>query len=486
MPLPSGLQALYDKLKSFNGNAWNPTSNPGGFARGGNQQPANNFINSLYAMADYGKGIADLASQAADDADATAADRVQTGQDRAAASTSATNAGQSETRAQAWADAPENTEVVPGKFSGRHWAAKAAAWAAGVSLPAISAANALQFLQVKADGSGYQTAVVDISSATDMLRVARTANTAIAKADKGKWIDITSGAFTQTFASAATLGNGFKLILSNSGTGDITLDPNGSETIDGLASFIMYPGEVRLIQCDGTALRSIVLHSFRKTFTQSDNFMKPPGYTEFGGILRSGGAGGQWNSNTSQSAAGGSGGGAFPFSIPATSLSANTTVTIGSGGAAGTINGNVNQNGGDSTFANISVSGGGNGTAGTGRGGAVNGINPSSSARAVGFDPSAFNVGAGVALYGGGSVDNNGFNIQGSSVYGGGCGGFIQSTNNVIPPGTSTFGGSGGIASTSTGGTVLNGIVPSGGGGASRVSPAGAGARGQLDIWGIV
>lgn len=99
----------------------------------------------------------------------------------------------------------------------------------------------------------------DIPFGVGLSRSVRTSNTILGTADKGKLIDITSGTFSQTFDAVATLGDGWWCYLRNSGTGDVTLDPNSTELIDGLASYVMYPGEVRLVQCDGVALRTILL-----------------------------------------------------------------------------------------------------------------------------------------------------------------------------------------------------------------------------------
>lgn len=86
------------------------------------------------------------------------------------------------------------------------------------------------------DGATESWAYVDA-----MVRSARTANASIGLTDRRKLIDITSGTFTQTFDAAATLGAGWWCVVANSGTGDITLDPNGSETIEGLATLLMPP-----------------------------------------------------------------------------------------------------------------------------------------------------------------------------------------------------------------------------------------------------
>ena len=96
------------------------------------------------------------------------------------------------------------------------------------------------------------------NSATRVIAVAgiltveaRSSNTIFAAGDAGKVIQFSS-TFTQTFTAAATLGSGWSIDLHNNGTGIITLDPNGAETIDGLATIKMYPGERFKVYTNGT------------------------------------------------------------------------------------------------------------------------------------------------------------------------------------------------------------------------------------------
>ena len=58
--------------------------------------------------------------------------------------------------------------------------------------------------------------------------------------DEGKLFELT-GTFTQTFDAISTFPDGWYCYLQNAGSGSITLDPNASETIDGLTSYVMYP-----------------------------------------------------------------------------------------------------------------------------------------------------------------------------------------------------------------------------------------------------
>ncbi len=90
-----------------------------------------------------------------------------------------------------------------------------------------------------------------------ITRVARTSNTQLVEKNRGQWIDITSGTFAQTFAAAASLGDGWYVEIRNSGTGTITLTPDGAETIDGSSTVTVRRNEYRKVYCDGSALYTV-------------------------------------------------------------------------------------------------------------------------------------------------------------------------------------------------------------------------------------
>lgn len=350
-------------------------------------------------------------------------------------------------------------------------AASAAASAASIALPSIGG-NALRALRANAGATALE--YFDVLKLT---RSPRTANVVLGIADNQKFIDITSGTFTQTFTAAATLGSGWYCWIKNSGTGDITLDPNAAELIDGLASYIMYPGEARLVQCDGVTLTSTVISPFNKTFISSANFIKPPGYTDFGGGIWNGGRGGNGGRgfNTTNGFAGDGGSGAEGgeagwFFISAAKLSASSVVTIGAGGTGGT---NATT---DNTFG------------GSGGAGGATSFGPISFADGD-FGPWFAKKSGGAGAFTTPAVAGTAAKAGGAGG-GGGAGG--NQGNSPAVGGASIVGGNGGnggaLRSNGITGAVRGG--GGGGGGGSDVSglasgPGGAGGRGEVCVWGI-
>ena len=74
--------------------------------------------------------------------------------------------------------------------------------------------------------------------------------------DMGKLFDCT-GSFSVSLVQSATLADGWYFYLINSGTGLITIDPAGSETIDGVTTTRLPPGYSCMIECNGTSLRTV-------------------------------------------------------------------------------------------------------------------------------------------------------------------------------------------------------------------------------------
>lgn len=106
-----------------------------------------------------------------------------------------------------------------------------------------------------ADPTNWQLANIQAT----LARSVRTSNAMLGAADRAALIDITSGTFSQTFDAAAALMHGWFCWVQNSGTGTITLDPNGTELIDGAATLVLAPGFAALVSSTGTALHAITV-----------------------------------------------------------------------------------------------------------------------------------------------------------------------------------------------------------------------------------
>jgi hypothetical protein len=379
----------------------------------------------------------------------------------------------------------------------------------GVTAGVYGGAAAIPIITV--DSVGRLTSAANVAFSGSSVKLSsRSSNTILAAADNAYLINLSS-TFTQTFTAAATLGDGWFCYLKNGGSGDITLDPNASETIDGLTSYIMYPGELRLIQCTGSAFTSIVLNPFSKTFTSTSTFTRPPGYYQFSGLLwAGGGSGGQGDG---ERCGGGGGGACVPFTLSSTQIGSSQTVTIGAGGASQTTARSNGNPGGNTSIGSIVTSYGGGAGGGSslsgGSGGGVLGrgfVGEVNNVRVRGGSPftgevvatnsndwldQSFGGGAAVttttaatngnSVYGGGAGAASSV-AAGSSVYGGGGGGGADNFGTAKAAGTSVFGGAGGTGGT-TGGA---GTTPAGGGGANFSGNSGAGGNGQCTIYGVV
>jgi len=69
---------------------------------------------------------------------------------------------------------------------------------------------------------------------------------------RSKLVTFTGGVATFDLTSAATLGDDYFTLFRNQGTGTVTLDPASAETIDGMATMQVQPGESLMLICTGT------------------------------------------------------------------------------------------------------------------------------------------------------------------------------------------------------------------------------------------
>ena len=210
-------------------------------------------------------------------------------------------------------------------IGGSNWRCTNYTSAAGLTLKTVNGTSLL--------GSG------DIAIVGAIGYSARASDTQLVATDRGKLINITGGTFTQTFAAAATLGAGWYCYVRNSGTGDVTLDPNASEQIDGITSFIMYPGSARIVVCDGSAFRSIPISGGTKTFLATANYVWAPGIQAWDADLMGGGGGGGGGSRSAGAYHGG-GGGAGERLLKRimksqVTVGGSATCTVGAGGTGG-------------------------------------------------------------------------------------------------------------------------------------------------------
>jgi hypothetical protein len=75
--------------------------------------------------------------------------------------------------------------------------------------------------------------------------------------DRAKVLVWNGGAGTLSLTSAPTLGDDWFINVRNNGSGDLTIDPNSSELINGVATLILAPGDSCIVVTDGAEFWTI-------------------------------------------------------------------------------------------------------------------------------------------------------------------------------------------------------------------------------------
>jgi hypothetical protein len=227
------------------------------------------------------------------------------------------------------------------------------------TIPYQSASGTTQMLAAGSNGlflqsSGAGAPVWAAAGASTNYAAKSTTYTAVA-GDKGYLFGCTS-TWTLSLTAAATLGNGWFLYLQNLGTGVITVDPDGSETIGGVTTAALRPGDIWLIVCDGTNFQLNRLGgSNYQIFTSSGTFTTPAGVYRIYAEAWGGGGGGA--KETSAVPGSGAGGG-YSAGFINTTPGATITATVAAGGAGATTNNTAGSAGGGSTFGALTANGG--------------------------------------------------------------------------------------------------------------------------------
>jgi hypothetical protein len=98
-------------------------------------------------------------------------------------------------------------------------------------------------------GYGIKAIATTLNQSSPVTTIS-TAYTAGA-ADRASTIVWTSGIGTLSLTAAATLGNDWFVMIRNSGTGDLTIDPNASELINGATTLVLAPGDSAIVVSNG-------------------------------------------------------------------------------------------------------------------------------------------------------------------------------------------------------------------------------------------
>lgn len=133
-------------------------------------------------------------------------------------------------------------------------ATEAGVWVAYQFGAATSAANAAALA-----GKGLKAITTTLNQAISVLTL--NSNYTLGATERAQLINWTGSTGTIGLTTAPTLGADWFCYIRNSGSSDITIDPNGAELINGVSDIAISPGNSCMVICDGVAFFTVGLSS---------------------------------------------------------------------------------------------------------------------------------------------------------------------------------------------------------------------------------
>jgi hypothetical protein len=281
-----------------------------------------------------------------------------------------------------------------------------------------------------------------------------------ASAGFGYLVNTTSSTITVTLPASPSIGQSVVVVdyAGTSATNNITVAPNGSPINKSVANIV--------ISTNRTGLTFVYIDATQGWLAQSNVYSGSPPFAQpivatYLVLAGGGGSGTQYG--------GGGGGGGILLGSAILTLGQSYTITVGGGGSAGS-NGSNSVLSGSGITTQTAIGGG--------KGGAYNGVVPSSggSGGGAGSSESGSQTAGGSGTFGQGSSGGAGGGRPGLDYggCGGGGGGGATGSNGVLVQSGAGGNGGIGIANTITGSSVYY----AGGGGGSGGYPSGLGSTG--------
>lgn len=126
---------------------------------------------------------------------------------------------------------------------------------------AVAAAGSAQTAATSASASAA-TATSAAASVNFRNILTKSASYTVVLADKNNLVDYTGSGGHTIDMDAAVVGTGFEFVVRHSGSGTLTINPAGAQTIDGSATIALTAGQAVVIVCDGSNFKVTVAKGY--------------------------------------------------------------------------------------------------------------------------------------------------------------------------------------------------------------------------------